>query len=55
MRLEGARRSWVAIALLAGVAALAWGTMEPGRTREIVCVLLAGFGLRIVLLGVRRT
>ena len=51
MRLEGAGRTWVAIAVLACTAVLAWATMDAGKVRDVVFVLLAGFALRIVLVG----
>ena len=47
--LEGPARKWIALAILAGLACLAWGTIEPGRVRSVVLVLLAAFALRIVL------
>jgi len=39
----------VAMLLLALVAGLAWKTMEPGRLRLVVLVILGSFVLRIVL------
>jgi hypothetical protein len=39
----------VAIALLAVLAGAAWKTMEPGKTRLIVLVVLGGFALRVLL------
>ena len=41
----------VALAILACTGALAWATMDAGRIRALVLVLLAGFALRIVLVG----
>jgi hypothetical protein len=45
---SGSRR-WVAILLLAGLAVLAWETMDPGQVRWLVMILLGGFALRILL------
>ncbi|MBV8438557.1 MAG: hypothetical protein JOY95_13705 [Silvibacterium sp.] len=53
MRLEGGKRKLVALAGLAILALLAWQTMDPGRIRILVFVLLAGFALRITLTGGR--
>ena len=44
-----AGRKWIALMLLAGIAGLAWFTMEAGKVRLLVFVLLAGFALRILL------
>jgi hypothetical protein len=43
------RRKWVALGILAVLAGLAWWTMEPGRIRLVVFVLIASFAVRIVL------
>jgi hypothetical protein len=51
MRVEGGRRKAVAAAVLAALAGLSWLTMEPGRPRWLVLILLAGFALRILLAG----
>ena len=51
--LRGTARVLVAVAILAAVGALVWATMDAGKTRDAVWVLLAGFALRIVLLGRR--
>jgi len=40
----------MALAFLAILAALAWTTMDPGRIRLLVVVLLGGFALRISLM-----
>ena len=50
---EGRRqvRKWIALALLAGLAGLAWKTLDAGKIRTIVVVILAAFGLRIMLTG----
>ena len=53
VRVEGVRRVAVALAVLLSTGALAWATMDAGRIRDGVLVLLAGFALRIVLLGRR--
>ena len=49
MRFEGGKRKLVALAGIAILAALAWQTMDAGRIRLLVFVLLGGFALRIVL------
>ena len=49
MRFEGGKRKLVALAGLAILALLAWQTMDPGRVRMLVFVLLGGFALRIAL------
>ena len=49
MRLEGGKRKFVALAGLAILALLAWRTMDPGRARMLVFVLLGGFALRVAL------
>ncbi len=49
MRLEGAPRVAAALAILAATGGLVWATMEAGRLRYGVLVILAGFALRIVL------
>jgi hypothetical protein len=35
--------------MLAGLALLAWQTMDPGKIRIVVLILIASFALRIVL------
>ena len=47
------QKTGVALALFAAVAALAWQTMEPGKFRTLVFVVVGGLALR-VLLGWRR-
>ena len=42
-----------AVAALAVMAALAWATMDAGKVRDVVLVILAGFALRISLSGRR--
>ncbi len=54
MRIEGAQRTVVALGVLLCTAGLAWATMDAGAIRNVVLVLLAGFALRIALVG-RRT
>ena len=49
MRIEGGKRKLVALAGLAILAVLAWKTMDVGRVRLLVFVLLGGFALRIAL------
>ncbi len=44
-----AKKKWISLAILAGLAGLAWMTIEPGKMRLVVWVLLASFALRIVL------
>ncbi len=39
---------WIALALLAILAVLAWTTLGPGKIRLVVLVLLGVFGFRIV-------
>ena len=50
MRVEGTKRKLLALASLAVLAALAWTTMDPGRVRLVVVLLLGGFALRISLM-----
>jgi hypothetical protein len=49
MRVSGAKRKLIALALLASLAVLAWYTMDPGKVRLVVMILLGGFALRIAL------
>ena len=42
-------RKWIALGLLAALAGLAWKTIDPGKLRTVVLVLLLVFGLRVVL------
>jgi hypothetical protein len=53
MRFEGGKRKLVALAGLAVLAVLAWQTIDAGRVRMLVFVLLGGFALRIALTGGR--
>jgi hypothetical protein len=47
MQLTGARRKYAALAGLAAIAVLSWFTLDPGRIRLVVMILLGGFALRI--------
>ena len=47
------RKTAIALVLFAAIAVLAWQTMEPGKFRTLVFVVLGGLALR-VLLGSRR-
>ena len=47
------RKTVITLVLFAAVAVLAWQTMEPGKFRNLVFVVLGGLALR-VLLGWRR-
>ena len=49
MRLEGAQRVAAALAILFATGGLAWATMDAGRVRYGVLVILAGFALRIAV------
>jgi hypothetical protein len=49
MQLTGARRKYAALAGLAAIALLAWFTLDPGKIRLVVMILLGGFALRIAL------
>jgi hypothetical protein len=42
-------RKWIALALLAALSVLAVKTIDPGRVRSVVLLLLGFFALRIVL------
>jgi hypothetical protein len=48
------RKTVITLVLFAAVAVLAWQTMEPGKFRTLVFVVLGGLALR-VLLGWRRS
>jgi hypothetical protein len=48
------QKTIVALLLFGVVAVLAWQTMEPGKFRTLVFVILGGLALR-VLLGWRRS
>jgi hypothetical protein len=49
MRVAGGKRKLLALAFLAVLAALAWYTMDAGKIRVVVMILLGGFALRIAL------
>ena len=49
-----ASKTPIALLLYAGIAALAWFTMEPGKFRTLVLIVLGGLALRL-LLGSRFT
>jgi hypothetical protein len=49
MTVAGGRRKAIALAGLAILAALAWYTMDAGKMRILVLILLGGFALRIAL------
>ena len=51
MALENGKRTLIALTVLLSTGALAWATMDSGKVRDVVFVLLAGFALRIVLVG----
>jgi hypothetical protein len=48
------QKTVIALVLFGAVAVLAWHTMEPGKFRTLVFVVLGGLALR-VLLGWRRS
>ena len=48
------RKTVIALVLFGAVAVLAWHTMEPGKFRTLVFVILGGLALRVVL-GFRRS
>jgi Flp pilus assembly protein TadB len=43
------QKTWVALVLFAVVAVVAWHTMEPGKFRWLVMVVLGGLVLRLLL------
>jgi hypothetical protein len=49
MAVAGGRRKAIALAGLAILAALAWYTMDAGKLRILVMILLGGFAFRIAL------
>ena len=50
---QSSGRLYVSLALLAGLALLAWRTLEPGKAQQVVWLLLAFFAFRIALTRVR--
>lgn len=49
MEPAGAGRMAVSLVLLAGMAAVVWRTMEPGRYQQLTWLLLCFFAVRVVL------
>jgi hypothetical protein len=49
MAVSGGKRKAIALAGLAILAILAWTTMDVGKIRILVMILLGGFALRIAL------
>ena len=49
MQLEGTKRKAAALAGLGVLLLIAWQTMDAGRIRILVFVLLGGFALRVAL------
>ncbi|GGH04074.1 hypothetical protein [Silvibacterium dinghuense] len=49
MALTDEKRKWVALAVLGILALLTWQTLDPGRTRTVVLVVLGAFAFRILL------
>ena len=54
MRVRGMQRKVVALLVLAALAGLAWSTMDAGKVRMLVFVLLGGFALRVLLTAGRQ-
>ena len=54
MRVRGMQRKVVALLVLAALAGLAWSTMDAGKVRMLVFVLLGGFALRVLLTSGRQ-
>jgi hypothetical protein len=54
MRVRGMQRKIVALLVLAALAGLAWSTMDAGKVRMLVFVLLGGFALRVLLTSGRQ-
>jgi hypothetical protein len=54
MQIRGMQRKVIALLVLGLLALLAWGTMDAGKVRMLVFVLLGGFALRILLTAGRR-
>jgi hypothetical protein len=55
MRIADSKRKLVALAFLAVLAALAWYTMDAGKIRLVVMILLGGFALRVALTAASRS
>jgi hypothetical protein len=47
--LSAGQKTAVALVLFAAVAVLTWQTMEPGKFRTLVFVVLGGLALRVLL------
>jgi hypothetical protein len=54
MQVRGMQRKLIALLVLGVLAFLAWGTMDTGKVRMLVFVLLGGFALRILLTAGRQ-
>ena len=54
MRVRGMQRKVVALLVLAALAGLAWSTMDAGKVRMLVFVLLGGFALRVLFTAGRQ-
>ncbi|HEX4006879.1 MAG TPA: hypothetical protein VHX60_11945 [Acidobacteriaceae bacterium] len=52
--MTGTRRKYAALTGLAVIATLAWFTLDPGRVRLVVMILLGGFAARIALTALAR-
>ena len=48
-RYRGSARKWIALGLLAAIAVLAWSTIDPGKIRSVVLLLLLMFAVRVLL------
>jgi hypothetical protein len=49
MAVAGVKRKVIALVGLAFVAGLAWSTLDAGKVRLVVMILLGGFALRVAL------
>lgn len=49
MRFAGGQRRLVALLGIALLSGLVWLTLDAGRTRDVVWIILGAFALRIVL------
>jgi hypothetical protein len=47
--LSFSQKTVIALVLFAAVAVLAWQTMEPGKFRNLVFVVVGGLALRVLL------
>jgi hypothetical protein len=48
------QRKMIALLVLGVLAGLAWSTMDAGKVRMLVFILLGGFALRILLTAKKR-